>query len=246
MRRSASIAFVLALVADVAVAQVLLPEPRASASRSGWGLDVAIQVAQPVHAFADNVDVAFGVGSSVRHHFRWFRPLGVRGDFALMNYGNERQRVPLSSTVNRVTVEMNTSNNILVLAGGPELAVMHGPIRPYVHAFAGYSHFFTESTAGDDDGGGTFARSTNFSDGGLATGGGAGVRLPLRARVTEISIDGGARFTRNGVRSYLRRGDVIDQPDGTLVFTPRVTDADFWVYYLGISLDFGRSNRRGD
>lgn len=239
MRRLAPVVLMLA-TASSASAQIFAVEPQARSTRNGWGLDVAVQVARPVHEFAENVDVAFGVGSSLRHHFSWFRPLGIRGDFAMMNYGNERQRVPLSSTVNRVTVEMNTSNNILLVGGGPELAVMHGPVRPYVHGFVGYSYFFTESSAGDDDGGGTFARSTNFSDGGLATGGGAGIRAPLRARTTEISIDGGARFTRNGVRSYLRRGDVTDLPDGSLQFTPRVTNADFWTYYLGISLDFGR------
>jgi hypothetical protein len=244
MRRSAVTAIALTVVAaNVAAAQIFAVEPRAGATRSGWGLDVAIQVVQPVHEFADNIDNAFGVGASIRHHFSWFRPLGLRGDFAMLNYGNERQRVPLSSSVNRVNVEMNTSNNILVVGGGPELAVMRGPVRPYVHGFVGYSYFFTESSAGDDDGGGTFARSTNFSDGGLATGGGAGMRLPLRARSTEISIDGGARYTRNGVRTYLRRGDVIDLPDGSLDFTPRTTQADFWTYYLGVSLDFGRRRR---
>jgi hypothetical protein len=241
MRRSALFVVAFSIAAtNVAAAQIFEAEPRETFSRSGWGVDVAFQVAQPVREFADNIDVAFGVGSSVRHHFSWFRPLGLRGDFAIMNYGNERQHVPLSSTVNRVTVEMNTRNNVLLAGGGPELAVMRGPVRPYVHGFIGYSYFFTESTAGDEDGGGTFARSTNFSDGGFATGGGAGVRMPLRARTTEISIDGGARFMRNGVRSYLSEGDVIDRADGTLDFTPRTTNADFWVYYLGISLDFGR------
>jgi hypothetical protein len=241
MRRSAFFVVAFSIAAtNVAAAQIFEAEPRETFSRSGWGVDVAFQVAQPVREFADNIDVAFGVGSSVRHHFSWFRPLGLRGDFAIMNYGNERQHVPLSSTVNRVTVEMNTSNNVLLAGGGPELAVMRGPVRPYVHGFIGYSYFFTESTAGDEDGGGTFARSTNFSDGGFATGGGAGVRMPLRARSTEIAIDGGARFMRNGVRSYLSEGDVIDRADGTLDFTPRTTNADFWVYYLGISLDFGR------
>lgn len=240
MRRSALVVAFAIAATDVAAAQIVAAEPREPFSRSGWGVDVAFQVAQPVREFADNIDVAFGVGSSVRHHFSWFRPLGLRGDFAIMNYGNERQHVPLSSTVNRVTVEMNTSNNVLLAGGGPELAVMRGPVRPYVHGFVGYSYFFTESTAGDEDGGGTFARSTNFSDGGFATGGGAGVRMPLRARSTEISIDGGARFMHNGVRSYLSEGDVIDRADGTLDFTPRTTNADFWVYYLGVSLDFGR------
>lgn len=244
MRRAAVFAFLLApFAAGSAAAQIFNAEPRATAARSGWGLDVAVQVAQPVHDFADNINNAFGIGSTVRHHFSWFRPLGVRGDFALMNYGNERQRVPLSSSLNRVTVEMNTSNNILLLGGGPELAVMAGPVRPYAYGFAGYSYFFTESSAGDDDGGGTFARSTNFSDGGFASGGGAGIRMPLRTRSTEISIDGGARFLRNGVRSYLRRGDIIDLPDGSLEFTPRTTNADFWLYYLGVSLEFGRRQR---
>jgi hypothetical protein len=244
MRRHVLIAAAFVVVTtNAATAQVFPAESRATSSRSGWGLDVAFQIGQPIHGFADHVDAAFGVGSSIRHHFSWFRPLGLRGDFAIMNYGNERQRVPLSSSVNRVTVEMNTSNNILLVGGGPELAVMNGPVRPYIHGFIGYSYFFTESSAGDDDGGGTFARSTNFSDGGLATGGGSGVRLPLRLRATEISIDGGARFMRNGTRTYLRRGDVIDLPDGSLAFTPRTTEADFWVYYLGISLDFGRGRR---
>jgi hypothetical protein len=229
----------LGLSTSAAHAQIFAVEQSRN-TQSGWGFDVAFQVAQPVREFADNVDVAFGVGSSVRHHFRRFTPLGLRGDFAFLNYGNERQRVPLSGTVNRVLVEMNTSNNILVLSGGPELAVMTGPVRPYVHGFVGYSYFFTESSAGDDDGGGTFARSTNYDDGGLATGGGGGLRIPLRVRRADVAIDGGARYTRNGVRSYLRSGDIIDQPDGSLAFTPRVTNADFWAYYVGVSFSFAR------
>ena len=221
-------------------AQIFATEPAAHSGRRPWGFDVAVNIAQPVHDFADNVRNAWGVGASVRRTLPAFAPLALRGDFGLLNYGNERQRVPLSNTVNRVTVEMNTSNNILTVSGGPELGARRGPVRPYVHGFVGYSYFYTESSAGDDDGGGTFARSTNFDDGGLATGGGAGIRMPLRARSTEISVDGGARYTRNGVRSYLRRGDIIDLPDGTLQFMPRVTNADFWVYYLGVSVSFGR------
>jgi hypothetical protein len=242
MRFAFAAALAIVVASNVAAAQIFAVEPRATTA-SGWGLDVAVQVAHPVHEFADNVNSAFGVGASVRHHFSWFRPLGLRGDLAMLNYGNERQRVPLSGSVNRVFVEMNTSNNILFVGGGPELAVRRGPVRPYVHGFAGYSYFFTESSAGDDNGGGAFARSTNFRDGGLATGGGGGIRMPLRTRSTAISIDGGARYTHNGVRTYLRRGDVIDLPDGTLDFTPRTTNADFWTYFLGISLDFGRRRR---
>lgn len=217
-------------------AQIFMSES-VSSPRSGWGFDVGVQVAQPVGDFRTNVSHAWGIGSSVRHHFRWFNPLGIRGDFSFLNYGNERQRVPLSSTVNRVLVDMRTSNNIIVVSGGPELALMHGPLRPYVFGFVGYSYFYTESSAGDDDGGSAFARTTNFDDGGLATGGGGGLRIPFRARTTEVAVDAGARYTRNGVRSYLRSGDITDLPDGSL---PRTTEADFWQYYVGMSFSLGR------
>lgn len=227
--------FVISM-AQVAAAQVLVVEPSARQSRGLWSVDVGLQSAQPVHEFGTQVDRAWGFGASVRHHFRWFSPLGLRGDFSFLNYGNERKRVQLSSTVNRVLVDMNTSNNIIVASAGPELALLRGPIRPYLYGFVGYSYFFTESSASDDDGGSSFARTTNFDDGGLATGGGGGLRTPLRTRWTEISIDGGARFTRNGLRSYLTRGDIVDLPDGSLQFTPRQTVADFWQYHLGISI----------
>lgn len=221
--------------AEGAGAQVFTEAPTTRSSRGLWGFDIAVHAAQPVHEFRTQVGQAWGFGASVRHHFRRFTPLGVRGDFSFLNYGNERKRVPLSSTVNRVLVDMNTTNNIIVAAAGPELAVPSGPIRPYVYGFAGYSYFFTQSSAGDDNGGSSFASTTNFQDGGLATGGGGGVRIPLRTRSTEISIDGGARFTRNGLRSYLRSGDITDLADGSLQFTPRETVADFWQYHLGIS-----------
>ncbi len=228
-------AFLAISTAQAAAAQVFVAEPSARPARGLWSLDLGLHVAQPVHEFGTQVDQAWGFGASVRHHFRWFSPLGLRGDFSFLNYGNERKRVPLSSTVNRVLVDMNTNNNIIVASAGPELALLRGPIRPYVYWFAGYSYFFTESTAGDDDGGSSFARTTNFHDGGLATGGGGGMRIPLRTRSTEISIDAGARFTNNGLRTYLTRGDIVDLPDGSLQFTPRQTVADFWQYHLGIS-----------
>ncbi|HYC51319.1 MAG TPA: hypothetical protein VEB19_09455 [Gemmatimonadaceae bacterium] len=236
-------AIALVAAAPAADAQIFMSQ-RPAANRGAWGFDIALQYAQPVHGFASNVERAWGIGSSLHHHFAAVPFLGLRGDFSYLNYGNERQRVPLSSTVNRVFVEMNTSNNIVFVGGGPELAVPQGPVRPYIHGFAGYSYFFTQSSAGDDNGGGSFASTTNYDDGGFASGGGAGIRIPLQTRRTSVAIDGGARFTRNGERSYLRTGDIIDQPDGSLTFTPRFTEADYWTYYLGASITLGRSRRR--
>jgi hypothetical protein len=111
----------------------------------------------------------------------------------------------------------------------------HGPLRPYAFAFAGYSYFYTESSVGDDGDGGRFAQSTNFDDGGWASGWGGGLRVPIAFRTVEAAFDAGARLTRNGMRTYLRRGDILDRPDGTLQFNPRSTPADFWQYHVGLS-----------
>jgi hypothetical protein len=228
----AHIALVVAIGASNADAQIFLADP---SPRGTWSFDVGAQMANPIGDFKTQVDRAWGFGGSVRHHFGWFAPLGVRGDFSFLNYGNERKRVPLSSTVNRVMVDMRTTNNIGVLSLGPELMVPSGPLRPYVYGFAGVSYFYTQSSADDDNGGGSFASTTNFSDAGWTTGWGAGLRIPLQTRRVEVAIDGGARLTRNGVRQYLLRGDIQDQPDGSLVFTPRMTTADFWQFHLGAS-----------
>jgi hypothetical protein len=222
---------------STALAQVfaLGPVDRAGAGAETWSFDFAGQMAQPIGAFRTQVDRAWGFGASVRRHFRSFAPLGVRLDAAWLNYGNENKRVPLSPSVNRVLVDMHTMNNIAVLTGGPELMLTRGPIRPYVYAFAGYSYFYTESSANDDNGGGTFASTTNFDDGGWATGAGGGLRLPVRFKSVEAAFDAGARLTRNGTRTYLRRGDIIDQPDGSLEFNRRTTGVDFWQYHVGVS-----------
>jgi hypothetical protein len=223
------------LAASSADAQIFNLEP-ANRGRGGWSFDVAGQFAQPIGEFRAQVDRAWGFGGSVRHHFRQFAPLGIRGDFTFLNYGNENQRVPLSPTINRVVVDMSTTNNIVVASVGPELALTSGPIRPYAYLFAGYSYFYTESSAGDDDNGGSFASTTNFDDGGLATGWGGGLRMPLRIRSVDAAIDAGGRLTRNRSRTYLKPGDIVDLPDGSLQFSPRRTVADFWQYHLGISL----------
>src|SRR5688500_18477845 len=87
-----------------------------SPPRGGWSLHLAGQYAQPIGGFHSNVDDAWGVGIAVRHHPRRLEFLGLRGDFALLNYGNERKRVPLSPTINRVLVDMTTSNNIAIVS----------------------------------------------------------------------------------------------------------------------------------
>jgi hypothetical protein len=235
-RRILFSAALVAFAADSAASQSfggVASQPRAGR----WLFDIGAQMGQPVGDFATQVDRAWGVGGSVRYHLPHATALGIRGDLAWLNYGNERKRVPLSPTINRVLVDMNTANDIVVIAAGPEVMIPRGPVRPYAFAVGGYSYFYTQSSVGDDnDEGQAFASSTNFSDGGLSASWGGGLRIPIALRSAEAALDAGARMTRNGTRSYLRRGDIVDQSDGSLLIMPRTTRADFWQYHIALSI----------
>lgn len=244
MRRILAPALLLAFAAAApAGAQIFHSAPADVTGRGVWSFDVGGRMAQPIGDFRSNVDRAWGAGAAVRYQFGRLPIVGVRGDFGMLNYGNERKRVPLSSTVNRVIVEQNTSNNIALVTIGPELAFRSGPVRPYLYGFGGWSHFYTESSANDDDANYTFASSVNFSDGGGTAGWGGGVRIPFRARSTAVALDAGARYTRNWTRSYLRPGDVQDLADGSLAFNERRSNADFWQFHLGASFTPRRIGR---
>lgn len=208
-----------------------------------FAVDVGPQLASPVGDFATNVSRAWGVGTALRLGVRGF-PVGLRADLAYLNYGNERKRVPFGPTVNRVQVKLNTSNNIALATLGPELAVRRGPIQPYVYAFAGFSYLYTQSSVGDDNGDGSgIASTTNFHDGGWASGWGSGLRIPLPFTKVQAAIDANARMTRNGVRSYLTRGDITDLPDGTLELNARRSAVDFWQFQVGASFAARRSRK---
>lgn len=243
MYRTAGAALLVFLGAATAVdAQIILGHSHGT-QRGNWGFGVGAQMARPVGDFRGNVAQAWGGTLALRYEFPRQRLLGVRADLGFLNYGNERKRVPLSPTLNRVVVEQTTSNNIGLVTIGPELAVPTGWIRPYLFAGGGWSHFYTQSSASDQDGGHTIASSVNFSDGGGAVAWGGGVRIPVSTRRTEVFLDAGARFTRNWTRSYLRPGDVIDLPDGSLSFNERRTTANFWQYHLGASFTPRRRSR---
>ncbi len=235
-RRSAfAAAALLATFASQTRAQIFSLDE--STRRFGlWSFEVGGQMAEPLGGFRSSIDRAWGFGGSVRRQFRSVPALRLRVDGAWLNYGNEKKTVPLSPTLNRVVVDMHTLNNIALVTGGPELALPAGPVRPYVHAFAGYSYFYTQSSADGNDGTGSFASSTNFDDGGWTKGWGLGVRIPASLKTAEAALDVGGRRTFNGVRTYLRHGDIVDQPDGSLLFTPRTTTADFWQYHIAISV----------
>ena len=203
----------------------------------GYG-DIAFTVSQPLGEFNDYIDEGFGVTGGFVWNLDRDRVFGIRIEGGFLQYDSETKRACLSSTIGcRIRVDVNTNNNIVFGGIGPQLTVPAGPIRPYLNATAGFAYFFTESSVeGIDDTQGDFLNTTNQDDAVFAMTAGGGILIPLSMRRTPILLDLGARFHRNGEVTYLRKGSIVDNPDGSITVNPIRSEANFISYRLGVSI----------
>ncbi|MFL5577284.1 MAG: hypothetical protein ACJ79S_15100 [Gemmatimonadaceae bacterium] len=196
--------------------------------------------AVPQREFGRYVDHGWGISGYLLAAVDQRGALALRLDGGFLNYGNEKKRACINSTIGcRIDVDVETSNNIAFVGVGPQLMVPNGRFRPYVNGTVGYSYFFTESSLEGSNSGVSFTRTTNYDDGVLSTAAGAGVYVPLRAGRTPISIDLGARYRWNGKTRYLREGSIVDFPDGSIEITPIESRTDFVTYQLGVTIGGG-------
>ena len=219
--RIAALALAAAVLPATAMAQVFSvgrDDGRApgGARHSPVLVGASFTYAVPQGDFRQNVKQGFGgdVGAHLKLDRRGI--LGLGAELGFLTYGRETQRVPLSSTIGgRINVDLTTSNNIFWMGVGPQLTAPSGPVRPYVNGTAGFAVFWTESSVkgrNDDE---SFASTNNYNDGTFAWTGGAGILIPVGV-AKEGAIDIGVRYHGNGNTRYLKKGDIIDLPDGNV------------------------------
>ena len=190
---------------------------------------------RPTGEFLDNVKQGFGVNGFFRWNIDRQGIFSIRADGSWLSYGRETKRVPLSSTLGRINVDLTTSNNIVALGIGPQLTVPSGPIRPYANASVGGSYFFTESSVeGSNNNNEPFANTTNYDDATFAWTYGGGLLVPIGVR-QDVSLDLGARMAYNGQVKYLRKGGITDLPNGDIVLHPIQSEANLIIFHIGIS-----------
>lgn len=196
----------------------------------------------PVGPFGDLVDDGFGVNGHAIYRVDDGGWLGLRADVGFLTYGRESREVCFSTTVGcRVTLGLTTSNNIVFAGIGPQLVAPTGMILPYLTGSIGLAYFATQSSLRGSSDSDDFASDTNFDDWTFAWTGGGGLYIPLRRGPRPISLDFGARYHGNGRAAFLREGDIIDNPDGSITVRPNRTEANLWSFRLGISIGVGPS-----
>ncbi|HEX6560156.1 MAG TPA: hypothetical protein VF021_11855 [Longimicrobiales bacterium] len=202
-------------------------------------------VAQPQQEFSDYVNTSFG-GSL---HALWKPdangPLGLRFEGGGIGYGNERKRVPLSSTIGgRVNVDLTTSNFIVFGHVGPQLTLPSGAIRPYVAPSAGFAYIATVSSVSGVNNGQNIAQQTNYDDFLFSYGATGGIYLLLSRGRVPVLLDLSTRYYQNGKASYLIEGSIQDNPDGSISFTPINSRTNLLTFQVGVSVGIVNSGKR--
>lgn len=238
---------VVVMVAAMVAAQAMLPAAAAAQvftlgddrdnqgvgpRRSPVFVGASLTYAVPQGDFRDNVKQGFGIDANGHYKLDRQGIFSIGGELGFLGYGRETKRVPLSSTIGRVNVDMTTSNNIFWMGLGPQLTVPSGPIRPYVNGTVGFSFFWTESSVEGTYDNEPFAKSTNYDDATFAWTGGGGFLIPVGAS-RQGAIDIGVRYHGNGNVRYLRRGDIIDLPAGGIQLRVNEGETPLLMWRLG-------------
>ena len=187
----------------------------------------------PQGQFADYVGTGWGAGANLVIKLG-SSPLALRVDGGWVRYGNETKRVCISTC--RITADVHTHNDIYLFGIGPQLMAPGGSIRPYVTGTVGLSYFVTGSSIEGTNDDAEFASTKNFDDVTFAWAGGGGFYVPVRAGPRPIAIDLGVRYHGSGDASYLRKGSIIDHPDGSISFTPIRSSTHLLVAQVGVSI----------
>lgn len=214
--------------------------PRERASLPSAYLGIGFVAANPTGEFGMAVDDAFGVDLEGRFPLSRSGPLSLRVDGGFLVYGHERQSMCFPLPVGcRVGVDLNTWNTIAFVGVGPEITVP-GSVRPYVNGSVGLTWFLTRSSlSGADDHDSSF-NTTNYSDWVTSLRAGAGVRFRIAGSERRpVLLDVGAQYHRNGVANYLREGDIVDYPDGTIELFPRRSETNLGTFRVGVSFGLG-------
>ncbi len=194
---------------------------------------LAADIGQPVGAFKQHVNNAVGLQAHALLRLDRHGLVAIRLQGGWLNYGRESQRTCVGTTPGcRIAVDVTTANGILSLGVGPQLAFPLGPLRTYGYGLIGVSRLATVSGLGGGILPNIVAGDENFGDTGLSWSGGLGIQLPVQQHTT---IDVGIAYQGNGRRNYLIEGGVSDNPDGSLAFDIKRSNADLYAIRVGVT-----------
>ena len=205
-------------------------------SRFSFGGDLALS--QPKGEFANNVPNGYGFDLTGMFRLDPQGYFNLRADLGGVRYGHERQRVGFPAS-GRVAVDLNTDNQIGFGAFGAQLQIPDGWFRPYANAAVAATYFWTESSISGANNSESFLQTTNLDDWSHAWIFGGGVMIPFGRSIGALNL--GARYHYGASATYLKKGDITDNPNGSINLNPRNSKTDLVLWQLGVSFAIPRS-----
>jgi hypothetical protein len=194
-------------------------------------------MSQPKGEFASNVGRGYGFDLNGLFKLDYRGYLNLRADAGGVQYGRERLDASFFGVTGRVSLDLETTNNIAWGAIGPQIMIPDGPFRPYANAAIGLTMFSTTSTLKDPGSGYEYASDSNSNDVSHAWIFGGGVLIPFGE---SGAFNMGARYYYGGRATYLNKGDITDNPDGSITPHPRNSKTDLVLWQLGFSFNIPR------
>jgi len=203
-------------------------------SRYSVGGDFAIF--QPKGALAENLPNGYGfdvTGLLKIDPKGWF---SLRVEGGSVRYGHEH--IPLGF-FQGIELDLDTDNQIEFGGIGLQLQIPGGWLRPYASASYAGVHFKTESCVSDPDNLVQQQCNTNHGDWTSAGIVGGGFMVPFGKSFFALNL--GAQYHYGGTATYLRRGDIVDNPDGSVTLNVRSSKTDLVLWQIGVNYNFPRS-----
>jgi hypothetical protein len=216
--------------ASVVDAQIVL-NSAAGPSRFSLGADGVMSQAKG--EFANNVGRGWGFDLNGMYRLDYNGYLSIRADVGALQYGRENVDASFFGISGRVDLGLVTTNNIAWGAIGPQIMIPDGPFRPYANAAIAYTDFSTTSSLSDPSGQFQSASTQNAHDGSHAWVFGSGFQIPFG---TSGSFNLGGKYYYGGRATYLTKGDITDNPDGTITLHPRNSKTDMVLWHVGFTL----------
>ncbi len=197
-------------------------------------------VSQPKGEFANNVPNGYGFDLTGMFRLDRRGVFNIRADLGGVQYGSETKRINFPNT-GRVSLDVETSNQIGFGAIGGQIQIPDGWFRPYANAAIATTYFWTQSALSGSDPADDSFRTTNLDDWSHAWLFGGGVMIPFGKSMGALNL--GAKYYYGAHARYLREGDITDLPDGSIAFNPRDSKTDMVVWQLGVSFNIPRNSR---
>lgn len=204
---------------------------------------INLLAANPQNEFSKNVkNIGFGVGMEGIYYFNnGSIPFGVGLNIGFINYGNENENVPLSTTLPGVTVNLSRTNNLANFHLLFQLTTNGKKMRPYLDLLFGTNYLFTESKVTDENKGTDIASSQNSSDYAWSYGIGGGFMIKVYepgqddvSDLTNLYLDFKVRYLRGTEAKYLTEGSIIGHPNGTVTLLPSISKTDLLQFQIGV------------